>query len=457
MQVSVESTSNIGRKMKISVPAEEIDGKVEKRLKDMRARVKLDGFRPGKVPLSVVSQQYGDSIYQEVVSEVFQSSFNEAVIGKALSIVGYPDIDPQVLEPGKDLEYIATFDVYPVFEIADLKELEISKANVEITDVDINKMIETLQEQQKEWQDVERAAEKNDLIVIDFEGTIEGETFEGGSAKAFSVEVGAGRMLKDFDDALLGMSAGDEKKIDVTFPDDYPVENLKGKTAQFVLKASVVKESILPAVDVDFIKKFGIEDGTEESFRVEIRSNMERELERNIKARLKQSVMDGLNDLHDIEIPSFLVTEEIKHVRKDMQGKQKEADLSSLPDDLFVDQARRRVKLGLIVGEIITKNKLKRDQDKVNAMLESMASTYEDPQAFIEYYKNNKEAMQTVEAAVMEEMVVEWVLDKAIILEQKMTFSEIMSAKASKTIGKDEEKQNETDSKKDAQDKSETV
>ncbi len=457
MQVSVESTSNIGRKMNISVPAEEIDGEVEKRLKGMRARVKLDGFRPGKVPLSVVSQQYGDSVYQEVVGEVFQSSFNEAVADEELSVVGYPDIDPQVLEPGKDLEYIATFDVYPEFELANVEGLEISRANVEITDADINKMIETLQEQQKEWQDVERAAEKDDLIVIDFEGTLEGETFEGGSAKAFSVEVGAGRMLKDFDDALLGMSAGEEKEIDVTFPNDYPAENLKGKTAQFVLKASVVRESVLPAVDVDFIKKFGIEDGTEESFRAEIRSNMERELTQNIKTRLKQSVMDGLNDLHDIEVPSFLVTEEIKHVRKEMKGNTKGADLSSLPDDLFVDQATRRVKLGLIVGEIITKNKLERNQDKVNAMLESMASTYEDPQAFIEYYKTNKEAMQTVEAAVMEEMIVEWVLDKAIISEQKMTFSELMSPEAPQTIAKDEEKQNETDSKADIQDESETV
>jgi trigger factor len=427
MQVSVESTGNIGRKMNISVPAEKIDGEVEKRLKDMRGQVKLDGFRPGKVPLSVVSQQYGDSIYQEVVSDIFQSSFNEAVTAEELRVAGFPSIDPKVLEPGKDLEYVATFDIYPIFEVGNIEELEVSKATVEITDVDINKMIETLQEQQKEWQDVDRAAEKDDQVVIDFDGTMDGKQFDGGSAKEFLVEVGAGRMLKDFDDALVGMSAGEDKSIDVTFPDEYPAEDLKGKTAQFALKVSVVKEFKIPAVDEDFVKKFGIEDGTEESFRVEIKANMERELAQNIKTRLKQSVMDGLDKLHDIDLPASLVTEEIKHVRNEMAENTKGADLSSLPDDLFTDQASRRVKLGLVVGEIITSNNLQKDPQKVNSMLEEMASSYEDPLAFIEYYRTNEKAMQTVEAAVMEEMIVDWVLKKAILTDEIMGFSELMS------------------------------
>lgn len=429
MQVSVESTGNIGRKMNISVPAEKIDGEVEKRLKDMRGKVKLDGFRPGKVPLSVVSQQYGDSVYQEVVGEVFQSSFNEAATAESLHVAGYPNIEPQVLEAGKDLEYTATFDIYPVFDIADVSSLTISKANVDITDVDINKMIETLQEQQKEWEDVDRASEKDDLMLIDFDGTIDGEVFEGGSAKEFSVEVGAGRMLKDFDDALLGMSAGDEKAIDVAFPEDYPAEKLKGKIAQFDLKVSVVRESVLPVVDEDFIKKFGIEDGTEEGFRAGVKENMMRELEQNIKARLKQSVMDGLYDIHDLDLPEFLVSEEIKHIRNEMAGNSEGADLSSLPDDLFKDQASRRVKLGLIVGEIITTNDLKKDPQKVKDMLESMASSYEDPQAFIEYYRTNEQALHTVEAAVMEEMIVDWVLEQANIKNEEMGFSELMSPK----------------------------
>lgn len=456
MQVSVESTGNIGRKMNISVPFEKIDGEVEKRLKDMRGKARLDGFRPGKAPLSVVSQQYGDSIYQEVVSETIDSSLNEAAQAENLRIAGYPTIKNIVMKPSQDLQYTAIFDVYPVFEIANIEALEITKASVEITDVDINKMIETLQEQQKEWQDVERAAEKDDVVVLDFDGFIEGKPFKGGSAKKFTVEVGAGRMLKEFDDALFGMSAGDEKKIDVVFPENHPSKELKGKTAQFDIKVSVVRESTLPKVDEDFIKKFGVEDGLEEGFRSEIKSNMERELEQKVNARLKQSVMDGLHELHDIDLPKSLVSEEIKHVRDEMTENTKGADLSSLPDDLFKAQAARRVKLGLIVGEIITTNNLKKDQQKVNDMLETMAATYEDPQALVDYYKENEQAMQTVEAAVMEEMIVEWVLEKANVSTEEMTFAELMAPPKEQAPTKSDDKQ-DADDKVESEEKIETV
>ena len=426
MQVSVESTGNIGRKMSVSVPAERIDGEVESRLKGLRGRVKIDGFRPGKVPLSVVSQQYGDSVYQEVVGEVFQSTFYEAANAENLRVAGMPSIDTQVLEPGKDLEYTATFEVYPTFEIGSVEQLEISKAKVKIMAADVDKMIETLREQQKEWKDVKRASKEGDLVVVDFEGTIDGEAFDGGSAKDFTVELGAGRMLKDFDEGLVDVKAGGEKEIDVTFPDDYPAENLKGKTAKFALNVTAVRTSSLPKVDEDFIKKFGVEDGTRKSFKAEIKSNMERELEQTIKARLKQSVMDGLNDIHEIEIPEALVTEEIKHVRNEMSGNSGN-DMSSLPDELFKEQASRRVKLGLVVGEIITKNELKKDQQKVDDMLQTISATYEDPQALIEYYQTNEQAMQTVEAAVMEEMIVDWVLEKATVTDEEMSFAELMS------------------------------
>lgn len=426
MQVSVESTGNIGRKMSVSVPAERIDGEVDSRLKNLRGRVKIDGFRPGKVPLSVVSQQHGDSVYQEVVGEIFQSTFYEAASAENLRVAGLPNIETQVLEAGKDLEYTATFEVYPSFEIGSVEQLEISQASVEIVAADVDKMIETLREQQKEWSDVDRASKEGDLVVVDFEGTIDGEAFEGGSAKDFSVELGSGRMLKDFDEGLVGVTAGSEKEIEVTFPEDYPAETLKGKTATFALDVTVVRAPTLPNVDEDFIKKFGVEDGEQESFKAEIKSNMERELEQTIKARLKQSVMDGLNDIHDIEIPESLVTEEIKHVRNEMSGNTGN-DMSSLPDELFREQASRRVKLGLVVGEIITSNELKKDQQKVDDMLESISATYEDPKAFIEYYKTNEQAMQTVEAAVMEEMIVDWVLERAVVTDEEMSFSDIMS------------------------------
>jgi len=430
MQVSVEATGNIERKLSIVVPADRIDGEVETRLKSMRGRVKIDGFRPGKVPMSVVSQQYGDSVYQEVVGELFQSTFYEAAEQEKLKVAGMPNIEATVLEPGKDLEYTATFDIYPEFEIGDISKMDVKEPEVKLGAADVNEMIETLRKQQQEWKEVKRAAKDGDLLVIDFNGKVDGEEFEGGASEDFSVELGAGRMLADFEKALKGMKAGEEKEADVVFPDDYPEETLKGKTAQFSLSVKTVSEPELPELNEDFIKKFGVEDGTEKSFKSEIKSNMQREVDQRVKSRIKQSVMEGLHEIHEIDLPSSLVDEEVKQVRNEMQQNSQGADMSSLPDEMFKDQASRRVKLGLIVGEIITKNKLEKDQDKVDAMLNSLAESYEDPQALIEYYRSDQQAMQTIEAAVMEEMIVDWVLEKAKLTKEPVKFTELMNAQA---------------------------
>ncbi len=430
MQVSVEATGNIERKLSIVIPAERIDGEVDSRLKSMRGRVKIDGFRPGKVPMSVVSQQYGDSVYQEVVGELFQSTFYEAAEQESLRVAGMPKIEATVLEPGKDLEYNATFDIYPVFEIGDITKIEVKEPSVKIAAADVNEMIETLRKQQQEWKEVKRAAKKGDLLVIDFNGKVDGEEFEGGAAQDFSVELGAGRMLGDFEDALKGMKAGAEKDADVTFPDEYPEESLQGKTAQFALTVKTVSEPELPEMNADFIKKFGVEDGDEKKFKAEIKANMQREADQRVKSRIKQSVMEGLHELHEIDLPASLVEDEVKQVRSEMQQNSQGADISSLPDEMFEDQAARRVKLGLIVGEIITKNKLEKDQTKVDEMLNSLAESYEDPQALIEYYRSDQQAMQTIEAAVMEEMIVDWVLDKAKVSEEKIKFTELMNTPA---------------------------
>jgi len=437
MQVSVEATGDIERKLSIVVPAEEIESEVDKRLKSMRSRVRIDGFRPGKVPMSVVSQQYGDAAFQEVVGELFQSTFYEAAEQENIRVASLPKIEAQVLEPGKDLEYTATFDTYPEFEIADISKIEVERPIVKVTAADVDEMIETLRDQQKDWVEVERAAQKGDLLSVDFEGKIDDKSFEGGSAKGFSVELGAGRMLEDFENALQGMKAGEEKDADIVFPEEYPSEDLKGKTAQFHIKVNKVSEPVLPTVDKEFIKKFGIEDGTKKSFKEEIKSNMERELEQRVKGRIKQAVMDGLHDIHDITLPEALVNDEIKHVREEMAQNTQGVDLSSLPDDIFKEQATRRVKLGLIVGEIITKNKLEKDQKRVDEMLDTLAASYEDPQALIEYYRSNKSAMQTIEAAVMEEIIVEWVLEKAKINDKKMKFSDLTDEKTDKKTDKE--------------------
>ena len=430
MQVSVEATGNIERKLSIVIPAERVDGEVDSRLKSMRGRVKIDGFRPGKVPMSVVSQQYGDSVYQEVVGELFQSTFYEAAEQEELKVAGMPKIEATVLEPGKDLEYNATFDIYPVFEIGDISKIEVKEPVVKLAAADVNEMIETLRKQQQEWKEVKRVAKKGDLLVIDFNGKVDGEEFEGGAAEDFSVELGAGRMLGDFEDALKGMKAGAEKEADVSFPEEYPEETLQGKTAQFSLKVKTVSEPELPELNADFIKKFGVEDGDEKTFKAEIKSNMQREADQRVKSRIKQSVMEGLHELHEIDLPTSLVEDEVKQVRSEMQQNSQGADMSSLPDEMFKDQAARRVKLGLIVGEIITKNKLEKDQAKVDAMLNSLAESYEDPQALIEYYRSDQQAMQTIEAAVMEEMIVDWVLEKAKVKEEKIKFTELMNTQA---------------------------
>ena len=428
MQVSVESTGNIERKLTIVIPAERVDGEVDTRLKSMRSRVKLDGFRPGKVPMSVVSQQYGDSVYQEVTGEIFQSTFYEAAEQEDLKVAGMPQIEAITLEAGKDVEYTATFDIYPEFKIADVSEMEVKQPVVKIMAADIDEMIETLRTQQKGWKEVKRAAKKGDLLVVDFDGKLDGETFEGGAAEDFSVELGEGRMLEDFEKALIGMKVGATKEADVTFPEEYPTETLKGKTAKFTLNVKTVSAPTLPKVDEDFIKKFGIEDGTEKSFKAEIKSNMKRELEQRIKNRVKQSVMEGLHEIHEVDLPKALVKNEIQQVRNEMAQNSQGADLSSLPDEMFEEQAARRVKLGLIVGELITVNKLEKDQAKVDEMLETLAASYEDPQALVEYYRTNQQAMQTIEASVMEEMIVDWVLEKAKIKDEKMKFSELVNS-----------------------------
>ena len=427
MQVSVESTGNIQRTLTITVPADQIDGEIESRLKSMRGRVKIDGFRPGKVPLSVVSQQYGDSVYQEVLGETFQKTFYEAVEQEGLRVAGQPEIEPESLERGKDLTYVAKVDIYPEFEIASMEELEIKRPKASILKKDVDTMIENLRAQQKEWVDTDRQCADGDTVEIDFDGSIDGEVFDGGSAKDFSVELGAGRMLKDFEEGLVGMKAGEEKEITVAFPEEYPAENLKGKDAQFKLKVNVVKEAKLPEVDEAFIEKFGVDAGDMEAFREEIKSNMKRELDQAVKNRVKQSVMDGLSDLHEIDLPQALVTQEIGYVRNEMAENAGGADMSSLPDEIFAEQASRRVKLGLIVGEIVTKNELKSDQSKIDEMLNTLASTYEEPEQLIEYYKTNPQAMQTIQAAVMEEMIVDWVIKQAKVVDEKVKFADLMN------------------------------
>ena len=428
MQVSVETTGTIDRKMTVELPAAQIDETVEKRLKALAGRVKIDGFRPGKVPFSLVKKRYSDSVRYEVVESLLGSSFQEAARQQNLRVAGLPDIDLKTLEAGKNLEYVASFQVYPEFTIAGVDTLNITRPTSEVTDADLDKMIEVIRKQNQDWQTVDRASHFVYFVTIDFVGTGDGETFEGGSANDYAVELGAGRMLKDFEEGLIGMQAGEEKTVDVAFPDNYQAENLKGKTAQFKLSVKQVREPVLPEIDADFIKRFGVDAGDVETFRAEVKKNMLHELDKALKSQVKQQVMDGLADLHAIEVPKALVADEVNYIREEFQ-QNTGSSAQNLPDALFAPQAERRVKLGLIVGEVIRQHNLQRDPARVDAMLESLASTYEDPQALISYYRQDRKAMQTIEAAVMEEMIVDWVLEKATVTDEARDFDAVMNPK----------------------------
>jgi trigger factor len=435
MQVSVEATGSIQRKMTIEVPAERIDQEVDKRLLSMRGKVRMDGFRPGKVPLSIVKKMHGVSVYQEVAGEVIQASFYEAAVQEKLRVVGLPDIEAKTFEYGKNVEFIARFDIYPDIEIVSLEGNTVTQQSADIGEADVDKMIETLSDQQKEWVDVDRAAEKGDLVTVDFSGLLEGETFEGGDAKDFQVEIGAGRMLVDFETALTGMSAGEEKTSDVAFPEDYHSEKLQGKTVQFTQSVKTVQGSEKPEIDEDFIKKFGIEEGSMESFRSNILDNMQRELNNAIHTKVKMQVMEQLSQAHEFEAPAALVSDEIKHIRAEMnQNTGSDMDMASLPDDLFHDQAEKRVRLGLIVGEIIRQKDIQKDEAKIEAKLEELSSTYEDPSALINYYRSNEQAMQTIEAAVMEDLIVEWALEQITIEYEISDFDTIMKKNTATTV-----------------------
>lgn len=433
MQVSVETTSGLERRLIVAVPSQRIDSAVDSRLQEAAKTVKLNGFRPGKVPMRVIRQRYGQSVRMEVLGEVMNESFYEAIQQQGLKPAGRPEIEPKSLEEGKDVEFVATFEVFPEIETKDYSGIEVKKPVAEVTPADIDNMIENLRKQRASWQAAERAAQLGDQVDIDYAGTKDGEAFDGGSAEGSKLELGSGRMIPGFEDGIVGLSAGEEKTLALSFPEDYHNEALKGAAVEFAIKVNAVNEKVLPELNDEFYEMFGVKEGGEEAFRAEVEKNMTRELKNASKARIKNQVMEGVLDLHsDMQVPKALVDQEIDALRKQqmqqfgaLAEKLNPADI--LPDDLFRENAERRVKLGLVLNELINAEGITASQDKVKAALEEMAESYEDKDEIINWYMGNPQQLQQIQAMVVEEEVVEKLLEKSKVSEETLSYEEVLS------------------------------
>lgn len=439
MQVSVESTSALERKLNISVPAERIESEVTKRLQQTAKRAKVSGFRPGKVPMKIIRQRYEADARQDVLGDVIQATFYEAVVAEKLNPVGQPSVEPKMFEKDKGLEYIATFEVFPEFEVQGLESIEVERQFAEVTSTDVDNMLEILRKQNTTFTEVERAAEIGDQVTINFVGTIGGEAFAGGTADNVPLVLGSGRMIPGFEDALVGCKAGDTKNISPTFPEDYQNLELAGKTAEFTVIVNKVEGPELPELNEEFFAMFGNTEGGLDGFRAEVQKNMERELNQAIKGKVKTQVMDGLLAANDIEVPAALISNEVDRLR--VQAVQQfggNIQPDQLPAELFTEQAKRRVALGLIVAQMVKQFEIKADDAQVRSTIEEMAAAYQEPEQVIEWYYKNEQQLEDVRAVVFEEQVVDTVLGKAKVTDSTVSYEEAVKPAAAPEVAEEE-------------------
>lgn len=432
MQVSVETTSPIERVLTISVPAARVDEKVSSEVAKTAKTIRIDGFRKGKVPVSVVKKRYGQGIRMDAVEQIMRDAYVEAIQKESIQPAGMPSIEPKNFAEGADLEFVVKIEVYPEVTLADNASIKVDRVVSDVTDADVDVMLETLRKQNAEWTAVERVSADGDQVTIDFVGYLGDEAFEGGAAQAHKLVLGSNTMIPGFESGVIGAKAGEERTISVTFPDDYQAENLKGKEATFKITVSEVAEQILPELDDAFVVKFGLADATIDALRVEVRKNMERELNQAIKAKLKNALFDGLLSINEVEVPSALIDQEVDALRKQAASQfgGEGFDASQLPAELFQDEAKKRAKLGLLISEVIKKDELKVDDDRVRAFLEDMAQAYQEPQQVIDFYLKNKEQMSQVQSAVLEEQVVDKLLESAQVTEVTLGYEDAIKPNA---------------------------
>ena len=431
MQVSVSNTQGLEHQMSVTLPAQQIEQEVSKRLLRLRKTAKLPGFRPGKVPASVIDKRFGSDVLNEIAGEMINRSYLEALVEQKIEPATRPNIEPKAITRGADVEYIATFEVFPEVGRTDLSGLTIEKQVCELSEDDINDTIETIRKQRLIWNETESPAKEADRVTIDFNGTLDGEAFEGGEAKDYPVVIGEGMLLKDFESGMVGMKSAEKKTIDVSFPEDYPAENLAAKTVQFEITANKVEESQLPEINEEFYKSLGIEDGSEQTFRDQVKENMQRELKNRTQASLRDNVLKALADNNEIDLPGQLVDEEMTHIKEAnrQQMLQQGIDESqiNIDDQELRGEAEKRVKLSLLVRGVITANGLKLDKQRVDATLNEMAQTYDDKDAFVRWYTQDKQRMQQLESTALEQLVVEKLIETADVVDKDVSFKSLMN------------------------------
>lgn len=425
MQVSVEAGEGLERRLTVTVPAEQIESEVDKRLKEMARTARLAGFRPGKVPVKVLRQRYQQQLQREVLADLVSPTFSDAISQEQLSPAGTPRIEPEIDPAAGRFGYTAVFEVLPSFELAGLSGATIKRPRVEISDADVAEVIDRLRGQRKTWNPVERPAQQGDQLTIDYQGRVDGEPFEGGAGSDVNVELGSGRAMPGLEEGLVGALAGEERTVEREFPEDHQAPALAGKTAQFAVTVKEVTEPELPEVDAEFVRTFGIDDGDVERFRGEVRENLERELRQRTRARIRDQVMDALLEANPIGVPETLVKNEIDSLKNQTLESAGGSTEIQLPDELFADAARRRVALGLIVGEVVKRNDLKAEPERVRAMVEDLAAGYESPEEVIRYYYADSKRLEPIQSRALEEAVVDWAMQQMTVEDESMSFDDL--------------------------------
>ena len=426
MQVSLTATAGLERRLEVAVPAQQVSTEVEQRLKQISRTARLKGFRPGKAPFSVIRRQYGEQVHTEVVGDLIRSSFAEAVNQEKLNPAGGPRIEPIAMNPGSDLKYAATFEVLPEIRVKPVDSIAVERPSAEITEGDIDAMVESMRKQRPTFTAVERPAQDTDRVTVDYIGTVAGEPLPGGEGKDVPFIVGSNRVMTELEQGVKGTAAGESRTIPVVFPAEHPNKELAGKTAEFRLDVKKVEEQTLPEVNEEFCKDFGVKEGGVESLRAEVRQSMQRELDELVRTRVRGQVLDALYRENPFDVPRSLVEEQIQQLQLDMARRANITDASKLPPaQTFEEPARRRVALGLLLSEIVRAENLKVDRERVQTRLADLVAAYPNPDEVRRAYLQNADAMRQIESSVLEDQVVDWVLGRAKITDRPVSFTEL--------------------------------